>query len=145
MPYVVGIVLSVSVAVMARRVGFDRDRAFFSAVVIAVASYYVLFAVLSGSLQTVVAESIVACGFVVASIAGFKRSAWILVAALAGHGAFDFVHDALLTNSGVPVWWPAFCGTYDVGAAAGLAWIAKGDGISKNCPRIMTEGGMPNI
>lgn len=45
------------------------------------------------------------------------------VAGLAGHGIFDFVHGYLIANSGVPAFWPAFCGSYDVVAAAGLAWI----------------------
>ena len=48
---------------------------------------------------------------------------WIVAAGLAGHGLFDFVHRYLIENTGVPVFWPAFCGTYDVVAAAGLAWI----------------------
>jgi hypothetical protein len=44
MAYVVGIVLSVGVALLARSVGFDRDRAFYPTVLIVIASYYVLFA-----------------------------------------------------------------------------------------------------
>jgi hypothetical protein len=38
MPYVVGIVLSVGVALFARRVGFDRDRALYPTVLIVIAS-----------------------------------------------------------------------------------------------------------
>lgn len=41
MPYVVGVVLSLIVALFARRVGFDRDRAFYPTVLIVVALYYV--------------------------------------------------------------------------------------------------------
>ena len=52
MPYVIGIVLAVRVAVFARFVGFDRDRAFSPTVMIVIASYYVLFAVMSGSVET---------------------------------------------------------------------------------------------
>jgi len=59
MPFVVGVVLSVGVAVFARAVGLDRDRAFYPTVLIVIASYYVLFAVMSGSVQTVLVESIV--------------------------------------------------------------------------------------
>jgi hypothetical protein len=43
MPYVVGIVLSLGVALFARRVEFDRDRALYPTVLIVIASYYVLF------------------------------------------------------------------------------------------------------
>jgi hypothetical protein len=38
-------------------------------------------------------------------------------------GVFDLVHAAVISNPGVPGWWPAFCLTYDVTAAAYLAWL----------------------
>ena len=59
----------------------------------------------------------------IAAVAGFKRSAWIVVAALAGHGVQDAVHGHIVANAGVPAWWPAWCLAYDVGAAAALAWL----------------------
>jgi hypothetical protein len=123
LPYVVGVVLSIGVALFARRVGFDRDRAFYPTVLIVIASYYVLFAVMIGSVETVLLESIVMALFAVAAVAGFKGSAWIVVAALAGHGVQDAFHSHIVANAGVPAWWPAWCLSYDVGAAAALAWI----------------------
>ena len=131
MPYVVGIVLSLGVALFARRVGFDRDRAFYPTVLIVIASYYVLFAAMSGSVQTVLLESIVMAGFSIAAVVGFKSSAWIVVAGLAGHGVLDVFHGNILKNSGVPVWWPAFCLAFDLGAAGGLAWGIKGRSSSR--------------
>jgi len=125
MPYVMGIVLSVGVAVFARLVGLDRDRAFYPTVMIVIALYYVLFAVMSGSVQTVLLESIVMAGFASAAVVGFKSSAWIVVGALAGHGVFDALRGELLENAGVPLWWPAWCLSYDLGAAAILAWLIK--------------------
>ena len=61
--------------------------------------------------------------FVIAAVAGFKGSAWIIVAALAGHGVQDAVHSHIVAKAGVPAWWPAWCLAYDVGAAAALAWL----------------------
>jgi hypothetical protein len=109
MPYVIGIVASAGVAVFARSVGFDRDRAFYPTVTIVVALYYVLFAVMSGSVQTVLWESVVMLLFAIAAVVGFRSSAWIVVAALAGHGVFDAVHGYIIENAGVPAWWPAWC------------------------------------
>ena|SRR5476651_1152460 len=123
MPYVVGIVLSLVVAVFARCVRFDRDRAFYPTVLIVVASYYVLFAVMSGSMHAVISESIVMTVFVVAAVIGFRSRPWIVVVALFGHGVQDAFHGMVIDNPGVPLWWPAWCLAYDVGAAAGLAWI----------------------
>jgi hypothetical protein len=123
LPYVVGIVLSVGVALFAKWVGFDRDRAFYPTVLVVIASYYVLFAVMIGSIETVLLESIVLTLFVIAAVAGFKRSPWIIVGALAAHGVQDAVHGHIVANAGVPAWWPAWCLAYDVGAAGALAWL----------------------
>jgi hypothetical protein len=49
MRYVIGIVLSVGVALFARCVGFDRDRAFYPTVLMVIASYYMLFAAITVS------------------------------------------------------------------------------------------------
>jgi hypothetical protein len=125
MPYIVGIVLSFGVAVFARRVGFDRDRSFYPTVLIVIASTYVLFAAMSESTYTVFLESIGTMAFAAAAVVGFKSSAWIIVAGLAGHGVFDAFHGYILENPGVPLWWPAFCSAYDIGAAAWLAWLIK--------------------
>src|SRR5437588_30212 len=123
MPFVVGIVLSLGVAMFARRVGLDRDRAFYPTVLIVVASYYVLFALISGSTQALLTELILMAAFLTAAVMGFKSSPWIVVTALVGHGVLDAVHGRVIENPGVPPWWPAFCFAYDVGAAAGLAWL----------------------
>jgi len=123
MPYVIGIACSVGVAVLARYGGFGRDRAFFPTVLIVVAHYYVLFAAMGDSVRTVLLESAVMALFVCAAVGGFKASLWIVVGALAGHGVFDAVHGHILKNAGVPVWWPAFCLAFDVGAAGALAWF----------------------
>jgi hypothetical protein len=128
LPYVVGIVLSIGVAVFARLVGFDRDRAFYPTVLIVIASYYVLFAAMIGSIQTVALEAALMTVFAIAAVAGFKGSAWIVVGGLAGHGLQDAVHGHIVANAGVPAWWPAWCLAYDVGAAGALAWLLmRGD------------------
>ena len=128
MPYLIGIVLALIVVAFARFVGFDRDKVFYATVVIVVGSYYVLFAAMSQSVHTVVLESVLMMVFVAAAVIGFKSSVWFLVAGLAGHGMLDFVHGSVVTNAGVPAFWPAFCGSYDVAAGAILAWLVKRQG-----------------
>jgi hypothetical protein len=124
MGYVVGAVLALVVAGFARLVGLDRDRAFYPTVLIVVASYYVLFAVIGGSPRALVLELIAMGAFVALAVAGFKQGAWLVAAGLAGHGVFDVFHAGIITNSGVPDVWPAFCATYDVVAGGVLALIA---------------------
>lgn len=121
MEYVVGSVLALVVLGGLSLLGFDRDRAFYPTVTIVVATYYILFAALTGSSKVMLAELTVAVVFIVLAVLGFKKSPWILVAALAGHGAFDLVHHRLIVNPGVPDFWPGFCMAFDVVAAAYLA------------------------
>lgn len=125
MSYLIGMSLSLLVAVFARWAGLDRDRGFYPTVLIVVALYYVLFAVMGGSTRALVIESVVMAAFAAFAVAGLRRSLWLVAAALAGHGVMDFFHAALVTNPGVPEWWPGFCLGYDVGAAACLAWLIK--------------------
>jgi hypothetical protein len=121
----IGALLAVAVGILATLVGLDRDRALYPAVTIVVASYYALFAVMGASDQTLVIELLVGAVFVAVAVAGFRSSLWLVVAALLAHGIFDFVRDTAIANSGVPVWWPQFCLTYDVAAAGYLAWLLK--------------------
>jgi hypothetical protein len=123
MPYVIGIALALIVSCFARLTGFDRDRAFYPTVAIVIALYYVLFAVMSGSDHALMVELLAMTAFVVAAVIGFKSSLWVVVGCLAAHGVFDVFHGLVVANPGVPDWWPGFCLTYDVGAAAFLAWL----------------------
>jgi hypothetical protein len=127
MGYGIGNVLSIVVSLFARLTGLDRDRAFYPKALIVIASYYVLFAVMGGTAHALIIESIVMTAFLLAA-AGFKVNLWIVVAALVGHGVFDFFHADIITNAGVPAWWPPFCLAYDVCAGGSLAclfWLAK--------------------
>ena len=114
MEYLIGLILSVAVAGSAAAIGLDRERAFYPTVLMVIASYYVLFAVMGGSSRALVGEIIVASGFLLLAVLGFKRSLWFAVAAIVGHGVFDFVHHRFIENLGVPYWWPGFCLTFDV-------------------------------
>jgi hypothetical protein len=132
MAALVGIVLALGVSVFARLVGLDRDRAFYPTVLVVVASLYDLFAVLGESARALVAESAVTAVFLAAVVLGFRRDLRIIVAALFAHGVFDFVHAQLIDNPGVPAWWPMFCLSYDVTAAACLAWLLRRAGSGRD-------------
>ncbi len=79
MEYLIGLILSVAVAGFATVIGLDRDRAFYPTVLIVIASYYVLFAVMGGSSRALLVEIVVASGFLLLVIVGFKRSLWFAV------------------------------------------------------------------
>ena len=123
MELIVGIALALFVGIGTAWLGMDRDRAFYPTVVIVVATYYVLFAVIDGGRDVLLSEIAIAAVFVAFAVAGFKRSQWLAVVALAGHGVMDFFHHDLVHNTGVPAVWPGFCAAYDLTAAAFLAGV----------------------
>lgn len=127
MEYAVGVALALGVAVFAAKAGFDRDRAFYPTVLVVIASYYDLFAVVGGDLPVLLLESAIFVAFAAVAFVGFKRNLWLVVIALIAHGAFDLGHGRLVANPGVPIWWPMFCLAFDWMAAAALAWrLARG-------------------
>ena len=127
MPWIVGISLAAAVSLFARLVGFDREKGFYPFVLIIVGSLYVLFATMAGSGSEILVEAIIGAVFVALAVIGFRLSLWFIVAGLALHGLFDFVRGDVLPGTGVPSFWPAFCGSYDVVAAAILAALVRFD------------------
>lgn len=124
MEYAIGIAAATAVGLFATVVGFDKERSFYPVVLIVIATLYLLFAVMAKSTGSLVAEAIPALVFVAMAVLGFrKKTPWLVVAGLVLHGIFDFFHHALIANSGVPVWWPGWCLSYDVVAAAYMAGL----------------------
>lgn len=123
MAFLIGVVSAICVGIFATVVGLDRDRAFYPTVMIVIALLYALFSAIGGSVQALMYESPAIIGFIVAAVIGFKGSLWVVAAALAGHGIYDFGHSYLFVNPGVPEFWPAFCSAYDIVAALYLGWL----------------------
>lgn len=121
MGYLVGLTLAVGTGLFTTVVGLDRDRALYPVILLVIASYYCLFAVMAGG-NALGSEIGGFAVFAVAATIGFRTNLWIVATALAGHGLFDWSHGQLIENSGVPGWWPSFCGAFDVAAGAYLAW-----------------------
>ena len=121
MEYLIGLILSAAVAGFAVIVGFDRERSFYATALIVIATYYVLFAVQGASARTLVIEIIAAGVFSAFAALGFRTNLWLVAAATIGHGVFDFLHHLFIENPGVPLWWPGFCGAFDVIFGAFLA------------------------
>ena len=123
MSIAVGVILALAIGAMTTLVGLDRDRALYPVVMMVIAAYYVLFALISGSTHLLVVELLIAAVFVGLAIAGFLSSLWLVAIALAAHGIFDLAHPHIYSNPGVPSFWPPFCVAYDVVAAVYLGWL----------------------
>ena len=124
MAYLIGVVLAAATCVLfGMLAGFDRERVFYPMMLAPIATYYILFAAMGSSTPALIAESLVASIFLMVAVVGCKTNLWFVVAALAGHGVFDSFHHLVIQNPGVPVWWPAFCGSFDVLAGGFLALL----------------------
>ncbi len=113
-PFVVGVLLAVAVAALGRVTRFDRDRSFYSTILVIIASYYILFAILGDSTNALVWETVVAAIFSVAAVLGALRFPLLVGIGIAAHGLFDLVHHVIIQNPGVPPWWPGFCMSVDL-------------------------------
>jgi hypothetical protein len=113
-PVVVGVLLAVGIAALAKFTRFDEDRSFYSTVLIIIATYYVLFALLDSSAHALVWELVIAVAFSIVAIIGALFLPTLVGTGIIAHGLFDLVHDAIIENPGVPTWWPSFCGSIDV-------------------------------
>jgi len=131
MALLIGVILAMVLGIFGTVVGFDRDRSYYATVLAVIGLLYGLWAVMSGSITTLLLECIGIVVFLILSVLGFKISQWFLVAGLAAHGVYDYFHGHFFTNAGVPTFWPMFCGSYDVTAAAYLAWLIRRRGASK--------------
>jgi hypothetical protein len=121
MEYSIGIALAIGVGVFATVSGFDRDRSLYPVMLVVIASYYGLFAVIGGG-SALAWETGVFAAFALAATIGFRTNLWFVVVALVGHGLLDCYHHQLIDNAGVPAWWPIFCLSFDAAAGAYLAW-----------------------
>ena len=75
-----------------------------------------------GGAQALPAELLAATVFTAVAVIGFQTSLWWVAAGITAHGVLDWVvHPRLIANPGMPVFWPAFCGSIDVALGVLLA------------------------
>lgn len=109
----------ITVALMAVG-GVMRQRGTWATTIVAIASFYVVFAIQSGDTLEIVAHTGFAAGFSTLAIIGARTSSWLLAAALLAHGIFDVVAESMIANAS-PGWWGPFCLGIDVVLALALA------------------------
>ena len=114
LPIVVGVLLGVGIAALGKFTRFDQDRSFYFTVLVVIASYYVLFAVMGGSGHALIWELVIAAASSTVAIVGALFFPMLVGMGIVAHGLFDFVPDGIVENAGVPTWWPGFCGSIDV-------------------------------
>ncbi len=114
MEYLIGVAFTAALIVLAKTVGFEKDRSFYPTILIVIALLYVLFAALDKRIEVIGIEIVIASLFIVSAILGFKKNFLFVSVGIFFHGLFDFAHHLLLENQGVPNWWAGFCAIIDV-------------------------------
>ena len=92
-------------------------------------SLYALFALRAGEPAVAVNEMIYGIPFVVGglvfAIVSVRHSALTVGALWILHGVYDLTHSQLITNAGVPDWYPIWCFSVDVVIGAYLLWLSR--------------------
>ncbi|MBX3431231.1 MAG: DUF3703 domain-containing protein [Hyphomonadaceae bacterium] len=122
MEIAIGAALAIGVCGLGVIAGFERDRAVYPVMLIVIASYYDLFAVMGGDRGVLGMEIAISLGFAALAVLGFRVNLWLTVVGLLGHAGLDFFHAHVVTNPGLPSWWPGFCATFDAVAGLYLLW-----------------------
>lgn len=119
-PFLTGVVLGGATIGLMAVGGVIRQKGTWATTMVAIASFYVVFAIQTGDMLEIVVHTGLAAGFVTLAIVGARISSWILAASLLGHGIFDILVGSVLSNP-APNWWGPFCLGIDVMLAIALA------------------------
>lgn len=127
LPLLVGVGLGGVTVVLMALGGVMNQRGTWATTMVAIASFYVVFAIQTGETLEIVVHTGLAAGFVALAIIGARTSAWLLAAALLAHGIFDVSAGLVIANP-APGWWGPFCLGIDVVLAIALGWMLwRGD------------------
>jgi len=90
---------------------------------------YAFFALRAGEQAVGVKELIYGVPFIVAGLVfafvSVRRSSVVVGVFWLLHGLYDLVHGQLITNIGVPVWYPIFCFVVDAVVGSYLLWLSR--------------------
>lgn len=92
-------------------------------------SLYALFALRAGEQAVGVREMLYGIPFLVAGLVfafvSVRHSAVVVGAFWMLHGLYDLMHSRLITNPGVPGWYPVWCCSVDVVIGVYLLWLSR--------------------
>jgi hypothetical protein len=90
---------------------------------------YAFFALRASEPTVAVKEMIYGIPFVAVGLAfalmSIRQSAVVVGACWILHGLYDLTHSRLITNAGVPSWYPVWCCSVDVVVGAYLLWLSR--------------------
>ena len=104
------------------------ERWMYSVGLLALPSIYACFALSAGDQAVAVKEMLYGAPYVVAGLVfafvSVRLSAVVVGVLWLLHGLYDLAHSQLITNTGVPGWYPIFCFVVDVVIGLYLLWLS---------------------
>lgn len=105
------------------------ERWLYSLGLLTLPSLYALFALLVGERSVSAREMLYGVPFLAAgllfALVSIRQSAAMVGAFWIIHGLYDLIHDRLITNVGVPGWYPVWCFSVDVVVGGYLLWLSR--------------------
>ncbi|WP_424195215.1 hypothetical protein ACMYR3_05325 [Ampullimonas aquatilis] len=90
---------------------------------------YAFFALQAGEPAVGVKEMIYGIPYVIAglifALVRMRQSAIVVAVFWILHGLYDLIHSQLITNVGVPDWYPVFCFSVDMVIGSYLLWLSR--------------------
>lgn len=123
----VGAAVGVLTIFLARTI--HGERWVYSIGLISLPSLYALFALQAGEHALGAREMLYGAPFLMAGLAfaivSVRHSAIVVGVLWILHGLYDLLHARLLTNPGVPGWYPVWCCSVDVVIGAYVLWLSE--------------------
>ena len=125
---VVGAVIAVFVVLRFRARRLEQTKWAYPMLLATFPIYYWIFAVYAADYSALLNEFMAGAAFFAIAYAAyrFRTFATLLLLAIGyvTHAAYDYYHAMFFINSGVPIWWPEFCGAVDVLVGGYIAYLA---------------------
>ncbi len=109
MEFIAALIVTGSILGAGFLLGYNRDRSYYSTILIVIALIYVLFGFMEGEPRRIIVEAVIALLFIVAAIIGERLTHMITGLFIILHGIYDVFHPQLLPGEAVPTWYPLFC------------------------------------
>ena len=123
----IGVAVGVLTIVLARSI--RGQHWVYSIGLLTLPSLYAFFALRIGAPAVAVNEMIYGIPFLVGGLffamVSVRHSAIVVGALWILHGLYDLIHSRLITNAGVPDWYPVWCFSVDVVIGAYLLWLSR--------------------
>lgn len=105
------------------------ERWLYSLGLLTLPGIYTFFALQAGEHAVGVKEMIYGIPYVVAGLVfacvSVRQSAVVVGVLWLLHGLYDLAHSQLITNAGVPDWYPIFCFVVDAVVGSYLLWLSR--------------------